>query len=452
MQALSLGLRAPYRLKRWVTLLAQASLRLDFTKGAPLDNRVTFTRASGGTSFRPVGYGPNLVVNGTGDSATGWTGATGLWTSTVGSVGGVLRIYAAGTTGGWSGALSTITGLTVGKTYTIACDFVAQAGWTSFSQAAVSVLAGGSAVVSLAPRATGGALVPATFIATNTTLDVRLRVEGTPNGAASTADFDNITVQEVFLDRPGDPIQLFTAPANVPRFDFDPATGACKGLLIEEQRTNLATQNRPSLVGGISVNGGSYSGTVTIAGITLDVIKEDVSTGVHRIEWIPSSGIAANTQYRWSCYVATAGRTKFSVQPVGLGLSISAAVTFTLIGEGSASIGVDIERVAEGLYRVSASSTTGHLRPLWVCDLTSSMTAETAATKAMACPAWPSAGRNLRPEHLLRASSPPAAQPPPGPPTWRVSTRSALGTTKWRGHFLLILMLEAPAQIDGLPR
>ena len=34
---------------------------------------------------------------------------------------------------------------------------------------------------------------------------------------------------------------LQTAPANVPRIDHDPVTGECKGLLIEEQRTNLLT-------------------------------------------------------------------------------------------------------------------------------------------------------------------------------------------------------------------
>lgn len=34
---------------------------------------------------------------------------------------------------------------------------------------------------------------------------------------------------------------LQTAPANVPRIDYDPITGECKGLLIEEQRTNLLT-------------------------------------------------------------------------------------------------------------------------------------------------------------------------------------------------------------------
>ena len=33
-----------------------------------------------------------------------------------------------------------------------------------------------------------------------------------------------------------------TVAANIPRFDYDPITLACKGLLIEEQRTNIFTQ------------------------------------------------------------------------------------------------------------------------------------------------------------------------------------------------------------------
>lgn len=36
---------------------------------------------------------------------------------------------------------------------------------------------------------------------------------------------------------------LEIVPANVPRIDYDPGTGECKGLLIEEQRTNLALQS-----------------------------------------------------------------------------------------------------------------------------------------------------------------------------------------------------------------
>jgi hypothetical protein len=41
-----------------------------------------------------------------------------------------------------------------------------------------------------------------------------------------------------FVNRNG---LIETIPANVPRFDYDPISGECKGLLIEESRTNLVT-------------------------------------------------------------------------------------------------------------------------------------------------------------------------------------------------------------------
>lgn len=37
-----------------------------------------------------------------------------------------------------------------------------------------------------------------------------------------------------------------TAAANIPRFDYDPISGECRGLLIEEQRTNLVTNSTSS--------------------------------------------------------------------------------------------------------------------------------------------------------------------------------------------------------------
>jgi hypothetical protein len=49
-----------------------------------------------------------------------------------------------------------------------------------------------------------------------------------------------------------------TAAADQPRFDYDPATLAPRGLLIEPQRTNLVTS-----IQGWSLNGGSYAPTKT---------------------------------------------------------------------------------------------------------------------------------------------------------------------------------------------
>ena len=41
-----------------------------------------------------------------------------------------------------------------------------------------------------------------------------------------------------------------TAPANQPRFDYDPISGECRGLLIEEQRTNIITNSTSATFGG----------------------------------------------------------------------------------------------------------------------------------------------------------------------------------------------------------
>jgi hypothetical protein len=41
-------------------------------------------------------------------------------------------------------------------------------------------------------------------------------------------------------------------PANQPRFDYDPISGECKGLLIEEQRTNLVTNSTSATFTGLT--------------------------------------------------------------------------------------------------------------------------------------------------------------------------------------------------------
>lgn len=57
--------------------------------------------------------------------------------------------------------------------------------------------------------------------------------------------------------------KLRTVPANVPRIDYDPVTGKCLGLLVEEARTNLAypsnmpTSTVQTTTGVMQANGGT---------------------------------------------------------------------------------------------------------------------------------------------------------------------------------------------------
>lgn len=55
-----------------------------------------------------------------------------------------------------------------------------------------------------------------------------------------------------------------TVPANSPRFDFDPVTGECLGLLVEEQRTNLLRYSQDwfgTVYGSITINQWNFFGT-----------------------------------------------------------------------------------------------------------------------------------------------------------------------------------------------
>ena len=64
-----------------------------------------------------------------------------------------------------------------------------------------------------------------------------------------------------------------TIPANQPRFDFDPISGECKGLLIEEQRTNLRTYSGDIIISnGYNIINSTLTQVTTttpISGLTL---------------------------------------------------------------------------------------------------------------------------------------------------------------------------------------
>ena len=66
-----------------------------------------------------------------------------------------------------------------------------------------------------------------------------------------------------------------TVPANQPRFDYDPVTGECKGLLIEESRVNSWLNSGQSNVTSWNTNGVtlSFDNTVTAPDGTTNTIK-----------------------------------------------------------------------------------------------------------------------------------------------------------------------------------
>jgi hypothetical protein len=195
---------------------------------------ITFTRASTGTALRHVGYGAELVTNGTFDTdVSGWSAGSG---STLSSVSGqlVVSVAAGDTFGNAHQEITTV----AGKVYQMTFDRVAT---TQQFFGGVATTATGSIDI-LALNSAGGVTgtFSGVFVGTGSNVFISAGV-GDSNGGGS-ASFDNISVKEVIFDRATDPLVLFNHPTNTPRIEYD-INGNRKGLLIEEARTNLLVQS-----------------------------------------------------------------------------------------------------------------------------------------------------------------------------------------------------------------
>ena len=185
---------------------------------------ITFARSSSGTALRRVGYGNELVTNGdfaTGD-LTGWTVIGSDATHSVTYSSGGAR-YQSDTT---SPVLNFQQGgiLEIGKMYQITVETTAYTSGSlktdSFSGTKILSEGLGTITINAVASSTGLAIVR-----NSTNVDITI---------------DNISVKEVIFDRATDPLVLFNHPDDIPRIEYG-SDGSLKGLLIEEQRTNLVT-------------------------------------------------------------------------------------------------------------------------------------------------------------------------------------------------------------------
>lgn len=94
--------------------------------------------------------------------------------------------------------------------------------------------------------------------------------------------------------------KLRTVAANVPRIDYDPATGKCLGLLVEESRSNMVINNGTSgAVVGVLGSGGSLPtgwSAPTSNGLTAEVLSVGVEDGIPYVD-VRFSG-TATTNYQ----------------------------------------------------------------------------------------------------------------------------------------------------------
>ena len=125
--------------------------------------------------------------------------------------------------------------------------------------------------------------------------------------AATSVDLGGMQIERFSTARTY--IPTTTAAVYGPRFDHDPVTGACKGLLIEESRTNICLHSdnfRPS-------TSGNYWSTISASTVTVDQIASPsgsidadlLSSSTTAFDCFTRRGFswAASTQYSYSIFI-----------------------------------------------------------------------------------------------------------------------------------------------------
>lgn len=149
-----------------------------------------------------------------------------------------------------------------------------------------------------------------------------------------------------------------TATNNQPRFDYDPTTLVCKGLLIEESRSNVITYSEDFENAAWE----KFRGSVTTNQITApdnssnaDKFIEDTTNNTHILR-NPNFTFVSGTTYTYSVYVKSNGRSiafrmaGVAASEVGFNLS-----TGTIQFNNNANLGVRIENAGNGWYRCSVT-------------------------------------------------------------------------------------------------
>lgn len=160
-----------------------------------------------------------------------------------------------------------------------------------------------------------------------------------------------------------------SAAINTARFDHDPITLACKGLLIEESRTNIGLQSEAFETttwdaGGLGVRNLTVTTNNTTSpsgSTTADKLTVGATTTVYQVVQNTPT-LTSGTVYSVSCYLKPDQVTRIAIYS-GNTTTYPASVIFDLTGSGSivltnAGTG-SIQRLSNGWYRCMIVGTAG---------------------------------------------------------------------------------------------
>jgi hypothetical protein len=157
--------------------------------------------------------------------------------------------------------------------------------------------------------------------------------------------------------------------ADVARFDFNPVTLACRGLLIEESRANLALYSEQFNDAVWSKANSSVDQDLIVSPDgtqNADFLKENSATSTHFVSQLPT--LADNTAYAVSCY-AKKGTRNWLVLGIVDKAAASKLAYFDLnagtLGNVSSGVTSAISDADDGWYRCTAivNSASGATAP-----------------------------------------------------------------------------------------
>lgn len=147
------------------------------------------------------------------------------------------------------------------------------------------------------------------------------------------------------------------------RFDYDPVTLAPRGILIEEQRTNLLTYSEQFNDAAWIKSGATVTANATASPdgtANADKLVETATTADHHIEQLAS--LTTGTTYTFSFYAKAGERNIVSVRSSAAWAS-DPRIRFTLTGAGTVTVDAGtptgtITAVGNGWYRCTMTATT----------------------------------------------------------------------------------------------
>lgn len=156
---------------------------------------------------------------------------------------------------------------------------------------------------------------------------------------------------------------ITAASNNQPRFDYNPVTLVCKGLLIEESRSNLLNGSEDfsstyyTATGASVVTDNAVSPSNTL---TADFLKEDSANSTHFLTKTPTLSVTSGTTYTFSIFGKYNGRSwvRLNIQS-GSNFRAYFNVATGVIGTLDAGVTASIATYKNGFYRCTLTATAG---------------------------------------------------------------------------------------------